>query len=659
MLTLAALHPELLRVFPLACTLAFVAVSCLPFRVIAQMSQRGHHAPKIDYAKADKHALATPSEKTTDLQTLATHLTQPFKTEQEKTRAVFRWVTHNISYDYPYYQAICREAQCNWDISKAEHFYDKRQSTFAAEIGTLKKQKKTMKPAGRETAGKSAQKDRALKELLAAKANHTKEHKAALKQLYANLKEAEKALQVFTKKGHHIQDAATVLKRGFGVCAGYSALFHALAEKAGFQSATIGGSVKMSNRHIMRREGAFGHAWNAVRIKNKWWMLDCTWADEGPNVDEHWFLLAPEQAIHSHFARDTAKQFLAKAITEREFLNLPPESEYSRYDAKILDAQHTNITTDSAAVFTVSVPPSVSIAAYQGKVEDYYVEYSLTAQNISISSFLDTALNRKIVRVRAVFPKSGDYHVALRYNGSQMMSYYVHADSGGAKAVLSDDTTTIKPAILKQPVPERVIRIYDPTALVLSEPTSISTKTQPQSRLQSRSRGMLTFVVNDARLGGKFVERFEQALEKRDIQRAVALCDTLVELFPGQAGSYFLRGMTRASAGEHRAAIEDFSRADSLESNNPIVWLQRGISRYRVNDFTEAVRDVSRAMEWDDNLSDEGLYWRGLARVKMNLQGRAFRDLWEAHERGNQDALPAVEKYCAKEYALHKERSGE
>ncbi|TAE20824.1 MAG: hypothetical protein EAZ92_17605 [Candidatus Kapaibacterium sp.] len=650
MLTLAALPPDMLRIVPLVCTFAFVVVSCLPFRVIAQMSLRGHHAPKIDYTKADKYALATPPDKTGDLQTLATHLTQAFKTEQEKIRSLFRWVTQNISYDYPYYAAICKRAECNWQSSKYEYYYDKRQRAFADSLKSLQKQQKTMKPALWKAA---------IKALALAKADSAKADKIKRRILADEAKAAEKVVQEFIKKGHHLQDAATLLKRRFGVCAGYSALFHDLATKAGLQSADIGGTVKTDRQHILRRGGTFGHAWNAVSIKNKWWMLDCTWADDGSGVDEHWFLIAPEQMIHSHCARDTSQQFLAKAVTEKEFLNLPPEGEYSRYDAKILDAQRTRITTDSAAVFTVSVPPSASITAYQGKVEDYYEEYDVRAHNISISSTLDTALNRKIVRVRAVFPKAGDYHIALKYNGSQIISYCVKADSGGAKTVVSDDTTTIKPSVIKQPLPERIIRVNNPNVLVLNQATSVPPKTPPQSRLQSRSRGILTFVVNDARLGGKFVERFERAMEKRDIQRAIALCDTLVELFPGKAGTYFLRGMTQASAGEHRAAIEDFSRADALEANNALVWLQRGISRYRMNDFSEAVRDLSRAMEWDDQLSDEGLYWRGLARAKMNLRPKAFRDLWEAHERGNQDALPAVEKYCAQEYAVHKEQHGE
>lgn len=650
MLPFAALHPDLLRVLPLACTFAFVVVSCLPFRVIAQMSQRGHHAPKIDYAKADKHALATPPDKTADLQTLASYLTQPFKTEQEKTRALFRWVTQNISYDYPYYAALRREAQCDWRSLRYEYYYGKRQQAFADSLKSLQKQQKTMKPALWKAA---------MKALALAKANSVKADKINRRILADEKKAAEKVVQEFLKKGHHIQDAATMLKRRFGVCAGYSALFHDLATKAGLQSANIGGSVKTDQQHILRRGGAFGHAWNAVRIKNKWWMLDCTWADNGFGVDEHWFLIAPEQMIHSHCAADTTKQFLAKAVTEKEFLNLPPEGEYSRYDAQILDAQRTRIITDSAAVFTVSVPPGASITAYQGKVEDYFEEYDLSAQNVSINTVLDTALNRKIVRVRAVFPKAGDYHVALNYNGSQMMSYYVKADSGGAKAVVSDDTTIIKPSVIKQPLPERILRVNNPNTLVLNEATSAPPKSPPPSRLQSRSRGMLTFVVNDARLGGKFVEHFERAMEKRDIQRAVALCDTLVELFPGKAGTYFLRGMTLASAGNHREAIADFSRADSLEGNNPIVWLHCGISRYRVNDFSAAAIDLSRAIEYDNDLSDEGLYWRGLTRVKLNLPQKAFRDLWEAHELGNQDALSAVEKYCAREYAQHKERHGE
>jgi tetratricopeptide (TPR) repeat protein len=326
-----------------------------------------------------------------------------------------------------------------------------------------------------------------------------------------------------------------------------------------------------------------------------------------------------------------------------EFFNLPPEGDYSRSDAIILDAFRTRVVTDSAAVFAVSVPPESRVSALQGKLKDYDADYAINSDNIEISSEFDSGLRRKIVRVRVVFPEAGDYYVSLHYNGSPIASYYVKADRGGANAIKSADTTVVKPSPVKRPLPERVVVKEDQNAVVVGESARTTGKTK--ASLQSRARETVRFVVRDKGFVGQFIERFERAVEQRDVQRAVALCDTLINLFPGEAGAYFLRGMTQASAGNHKSAVEDFSRADALEGKNALVLLQRGVSLYRLGEFQKATLDFSRAMETDYDQSVEALYWRGLARAKMNLRHKAFRDLWEAFEIGNPEAMEAIEQH--------------
>ena len=52
-----------------------------------------------DYRAVDQHALNAPATAASSFKTLARWLTEPFHSDEEKTRAIFRWITQNISYD--------------------------------------------------------------------------------------------------------------------------------------------------------------------------------------------------------------------------------------------------------------------------------------------------------------------------------------------------------------------------------------------------------------------------------------------------------------------------------------------------------------------------------------------------------------------------------
>ncbi len=51
------------------------------------------------YAEVDRYALAAPASATHSIDALSRYLTAPFTRDDEKARAIFRWITDNISYD--------------------------------------------------------------------------------------------------------------------------------------------------------------------------------------------------------------------------------------------------------------------------------------------------------------------------------------------------------------------------------------------------------------------------------------------------------------------------------------------------------------------------------------------------------------------------------
>ncbi len=77
----------------LAAVLIFLTCSCGPPQTSAQ------NAPGPDYRALDSHALAAPASVQTTFKSLASWLTAPCHSDEEKARVIFRWITQNIEYD--------------------------------------------------------------------------------------------------------------------------------------------------------------------------------------------------------------------------------------------------------------------------------------------------------------------------------------------------------------------------------------------------------------------------------------------------------------------------------------------------------------------------------------------------------------------------------
>jgi hypothetical protein len=119
------------------------------------------------------------------------------------------------------------------------------------------------------------------------------------------------------------QDAQTVFKNGVGVCEGYARLAVALGEITGDKIVYVTGHTRTPSGEL---EGV-GHAWNAVEINGKWFLMDPTW-DSGADLNGKWtkkyesdYLLTPAKVFGlSHFPENDSWQLLEQPITRGEFL---------------------------------------------------------------------------------------------------------------------------------------------------------------------------------------------------------------------------------------------------------------------------------------------------------------------------------------------------
>jgi hypothetical protein len=122
-----------------------------------------------------------------------------------------------------------------------------------------------------------------------------------------------------------------VLERRSAVCEGYSGLFESLVKAAGFEVAVVSGFAKgVGYAAGGPLNASLHHAWNAVKVRGEWKLLDCTWGagaldergDYVQGFEAFYFFTPPEQFIYSHFPNDPRWQLLPEPITRRAFEDL-------------------------------------------------------------------------------------------------------------------------------------------------------------------------------------------------------------------------------------------------------------------------------------------------------------------------------------------------
>ncbi len=118
------------------------------------------------------------------------------------------------------------------------------------------------------------------------------------------------------------------------ICAGYADVFSVLCTEAGVFSKVIVGYARNEARDIGVPSAIGKHAWNAVQIGYRWYLIDATWGvdivNAGETVDpngsadfEFYFLADPKKLIFTHFPDDPKWQMLHQRVAKATFDNLP------------------------------------------------------------------------------------------------------------------------------------------------------------------------------------------------------------------------------------------------------------------------------------------------------------------------------------------------
>lgn len=212
------------------------------------------------------------------------------------------------------------------------------------------------------------------------------------------------------------QDAATVLKTRLGVCAGYSALFKAIAEEAGYEVATVVGSSRGSADAQQPDEddaGGSGHAWSAVKLHGRWYLTDVTW-DAGhigksntfeKSYRSEYFLTPPEIFILTHFPRKPKWQLLEQEITRGEFMRQPTlRPQFFAAKLRMISPERSQMSVDkNEAELVIDNPADQSLLA----------SFSSKADPAAPDQRCRVEYTRTEAHVRCRLPASGVYGVRL------------------------------------------------------------------------------------------------------------------------------------------------------------------------------------------------------------------------------------------------------
>lgn len=153
-------------------------------------------------------------------------------------------------------------------------------------------------------------------------------------------------------KSNRSADPDKVIQTGKAVCAGYAQLLASMCRAAGIHCEVITGYSKTQTSDIGKKLEDTDHAWNAVELYGKWYLVDVTWAAGhfDTNTRKHvqqftetYFLQEPYEFAQKHLPKESKWQLLEEPIKKTEFSKSPLL--YSAYSGKGMTAITPDIGT--------------------------------------------------------------------------------------------------------------------------------------------------------------------------------------------------------------------------------------------------------------------------------------------------------------------------
>ena len=208
---------------------------------------------------------------------------------------------------------------------------------------------------------------------------------------FSFINEAEKQAKLQQIKDDIVNE--TFRKRK-SVCEGYAQSFKKVCDLLQIESTIIKGYARNSSNEIGMIPNASNHAWNAVKLNNKWELVDATWAAGyainnkwEKNFTEYYFYPNPAELLRTHLPESGAWQLVNKQIDKKTFANQPIIGQGFFYRNLVLISPKKGIISNKkTAAFKIKNLTAIDIVGYQFKGQRYGKRATVTIEN-SVGSF--------------------------------------------------------------------------------------------------------------------------------------------------------------------------------------------------------------------------------------------------------------------------------
>ncbi|MBW1295181.1 transglutaminase domain-containing protein [Aquimarina litoralis] len=255
---------------------------------------------------------------------LADQIAKDFNSELDQAKAIYSWITKNISYDYKESGKYYTDYANSYKSVRHNPFPSFRSSNYIEYDKAKSGSKKHLK----------------------------------------------------TEKKYREKISKRVISSGIAVCEGYTQLFKDVCDHLGITCFYVLGNAKNQIYHI-GREYRSDHAWNIIEIDFKKYLIDATWGSTGYyNVETQEFIeesnrlyfnMPADVFIQGHYPDFYENSLLSKTISKEEFSDAPLFYQHEKAKKFDLISPSTGILTKSdseAELFEISYEEPVYSIIY-------------------------------------------------------------------------------------------------------------------------------------------------------------------------------------------------------------------------------------------------------------------------------------------------------
>lgn len=117
------------------------------------------------------------------------------------------------------------------------------------------------------------------------------------------------------------------------------------------------------------------------------------------------------------------------------------------------------------------------------------------------------------------------------------------------------------------------------------------------------------------------------------------------ESFSAMATVYNNKAYCLIKQGKYKEAVPLVDLALRTDNSIGYIWDTKGELNYHMGMFKECISDMNKSIDIEE--SANSYYYRGLARIKINIKEAGCLDLSKAGELGKIEAYEMIQKYCA------------